>query len=81
MRVRFFANTPSTVNVVLPPPAGEMRHRTSALRDALRSRTSGDALHFLRDDWNFTDSGGADPPIFRPRPTTRGTTVPDTGPR
>jgi hypothetical protein len=66
VRVRFFANTPSTVNVVLPPQVGEMRHRTSALRDALRSRTSGDALFFLRGDWNISDPGGAEPPIFRP---------------
>ncbi|MFL6075185.1 MAG: hypothetical protein ACJ73S_17455 [Mycobacteriales bacterium] len=66
LRVRFFANTPDTVNVVLPPPAGEVRHRTSALRDALRSRTSGDALFFLEDDWNISDPGGADPPIFLP---------------
>jgi hypothetical protein len=66
MEVRFFANTPTTVNVVLPPPAGEVEGRSSALRDALRSRTSGDALFFLEDDWDISDTGGADPPIFLP---------------
>jgi hypothetical protein len=53
--VRFFANTPTTLNVVLPPPAGEAATRSGALRDALRSRTSGDALFFLEDDWNISD--------------------------
>ena len=66
MHVKFFANTPTTVNVLLPPRAGEVEIRSGALRDALRSRTSGDALFFLEDDWDISDDGGADPPIFLP---------------
>jgi hypothetical protein len=68
MDVRFLANTPTTVNVVLPPGAGEMEKRPMALRDALRSRTSGDALAFLEDDFSDQDDTGGDgtPPIVVP---------------
>jgi hypothetical protein len=78
MDVRFFANTPTTVNVVLPPRAGEMENRSGALRDALRSRTSGDALGFFEDDWDISDAGGIDPPIFLPPEDDAG--VPDPPP-
>jgi hypothetical protein len=77
--VTFLANTPTTVNVVLPPRAGEVENRSGALRDALRSRTSGDALFFLADDWNISDPGGADPPIFLPPEDDAGAPDPPNG--
>jgi hypothetical protein len=74
MRVRFLANTPTTVNVVLPPGAGEMEKRPRALRDALRSRTSGEALAFFEDDFWDDDPDEADgtPPIVVPAGDTDG---------
>jgi hypothetical protein len=59
--LRFFANTPDTLNVVLPPMIGEMDKRPAALRELLRSRTS-EAVAFGGDDFdfgNFFDSGPA----------------------
>ena len=52
MEVRFFDNTPTTVNVVLPPVAGEIEARSGALRDSLKSRTE-EALPWFNDDWNW----------------------------
>jgi hypothetical protein len=37
--VKFFDNTPGTLNVVLPPRAGEMSSRPAPVREQLRSRT------------------------------------------
>jgi len=76
--VRFHENSKDTLNVVLPPPAGEMAKRSKGLRDLLRSRTVAE-FRIGRDDFdfgNFTDGGPvghtdggdghtADPPIFR----------------
>jgi hypothetical protein len=42
--LKFFDNTPETLNVVLPPRAGEMSARSYALRAMLRSRTGEVAL-------------------------------------
>jgi hypothetical protein len=49
--VKFFENTPDTLNVVLPPRAGEMAKRPVSLREILTSRTSGDAFPII-DDFN-----------------------------
>jgi hypothetical protein len=59
--LRFFDNTNDTLNVILPPQAGEVSHRSAALKDLLRSRTSVELISG-GDDWdfgNFTDSGPA----------------------
>lgn len=58
VKLRFFANTPDTLNVVLPPEAGEMEKRPVELRERLSSRTS-EAVALFRDDFDigdFTDS-------------------------
>lgn len=70
MEVRFFHNTPTTVHVVLPPPAGEMEKRPVALRDSLRSRTA-EGFFLFNDDWNLSDRGTKDnlfPPPHPPWP-------------
>jgi hypothetical protein len=70
IEVRFFDNTPTSVNVVLPPPAGEMEKRPVALRDSLRSR-SAEGFFLFKDDWNFGDTGTKDsifPPPHPPWP-------------
>jgi hypothetical protein len=64
--VRFYANTPATVNVVLPPRAGELGKRPVALRDALSSRTSGDAVPPLGVDDADIEDDEKDPPIVLP---------------
>jgi hypothetical protein len=80
MKVRFFSNTPTTLNVVLPPPAGEAEKRSDALRDALRSRTSEAAFFEERgDDWNISDPGGRDPSIFFPPEDDAGAPEPPNG--
>jgi hypothetical protein len=65
--VRFYENTQTTLNVVLPPRAGGTRMST-ALRDRLRSRTS-DSAEWFHDDWDvgpfMGDGHTKDPPIFQ----------------
>ncbi|WP_248959144.1 hypothetical protein [Sphaerisporangium perillae] len=73
VKLNFFDNTHDSLNLVLPPRAGDVRNRTHALREILRSRTT-ESDAFLSDDFDFyfnTHSGGgpldpesADPPIF-----------------
>ena len=75
----FLENTKSTLNVVLPPPAGEMAYRSPTLREVLRSRTTPETRWF-QDDFDMGDLGDAkgpmpgadggdpdsiDPPIFK----------------
>lgn len=80
MHVAFFANTPTTLNVVLPPRAGELEDGSGALREALRSRTSEDAVFSGGgDDWNISDPGGSDPPIFLPPEDDAGAPKPPDG--
>ena len=73
--VRFFDNTPGTLNVVLPPRAGEMSSRPAPLREQLRSRTA-DSVGFFSDDFNignfdsidmFGDDDDKDHPPTPPR--------------
>jgi hypothetical protein len=52
---------------------GETQNRSGALRDALGSRTSGDAAFFLEDDWNISDAGGSDEVFFLPPEDDAGT--------
>lgn len=52
--VRFFTNTPATLNIVLPPKAGATENFPARLRDALASRTSDDTALFA-DDWFDND--------------------------
>ena len=61
-----FENTSNTLNVVLPPPSGEMSRRPARLRDVLRSRTEAlvsspeggaDDYDLFQDDFDFSDSG------------------------
>jgi hypothetical protein len=62
VKLAFFENTKDTLNVVLPPRAGEMAYRSKALREILRSRTSDAVTIASGDDWdmgNATDSGPA----------------------
>jgi hypothetical protein len=66
IHVRFLANTPTTLNVVLPPVAAEIERQPEGLRDALTSRTS--LLIESYDDYDPWDKGGVDPPIFGPGP-------------
>jgi hypothetical protein len=54
LTLRFFENTEDTLNVVLPPRAGQTSTRPPALRDVLRSRTTADA-GFLKDDFDIGD--------------------------
>lgn len=67
--VWFFSNTPRSLHVVLPPPEAEIATRPTALRDALRSRTSADfSAGFFADDWNISDPGNDPPIILTPHP-------------
>lgn len=70
LQARFLDNTPTTVNVVLPPRAGEMEKRPKALRDALRSRTAENAVELFQDDLDFGNFANAtkDTVIFGPEP-------------
>jgi hypothetical protein len=54
-RVRFHVNTPQTLNVVLPPRAGEVKQWPVAMRKALRSRTDR-GENWFSDDWNVSDT-------------------------
>lgn len=71
--LRFLENTQNTLNVVLPPRAGELSNRATALREALRSRTSS-TMALFKDDFDignfdsfdlFGDPEERDPPIFQ----------------
>jgi hypothetical protein len=64
--IHFHVNTPTTINVVLPPSAGETALRSEVLCEALRSRTAGDAFCFFEDDWNLSDYGTRDSVILLP---------------
>jgi hypothetical protein len=64
--VRFFDNTQTNLNVVLPSRAGGTSRWRPALQDRLQSRTSFFAAWF-QDDWDlgfFDDGHTRDPPIF-----------------
>jgi hypothetical protein len=72
--VKFYENTPGTLNVVLPPRGGEMSTRPAPLREQLRSRTANAELPF--DDFNignfdsidmFGDDDDKDHPATPPR--------------
>jgi hypothetical protein len=61
--VRFFENTATLLNVVLPPRADTVKRyfdsgddRLTALRDRLRSRTA-DSFPLFHDNWNWNDTG------------------------
>jgi hypothetical protein len=61
--VRFFENTATVLNVVLPPRAETVKRyfdsgdeRLTALRDRLRSRTA-DSFPLFHDNWNWNDTG------------------------
>ncbi|MFF3412874.1 hypothetical protein ACFYW8_43495 [Streptomyces sp. NPDC002742] len=64
INVKFYANTPKTLHVVLPPLESELEGRPAALRDALLSRTS-DADALFMDEWDLSDPGKYDERIFR----------------
>ncbi len=57
--VRFFANTPTTLSIVLPPKAGASENFPARLRDALVSRTS-NSTSLFGDDWWDNDPDHAD---------------------
>ena len=59
--VKFLANTPETLYVVLPPKAGTAEHYPVRVRDALRSRTSTHEALFA-DDWWDSDPDTGDHP-------------------
>jgi hypothetical protein len=58
---RFLDNTPDTVNVVLPPRAGDPSNRTRAFSEELESRTS-EGFPIFHDDFNI---GPGKDPDFR----------------
>jgi hypothetical protein len=66
VEVRFHVNTPETLHVVLPPRAGEIETQPVALRNDLRSRTASSDRGWFQDDFDISDTGGADPPINLP---------------
>ena len=65
--IRFLENSPTMLNVVLPPRAGEMEKRPVALRDALRSRTA-EGLVLFEDEWDIRNVGTKDTVFFPDEP-------------
>ena len=57
--LRFFENTSDTLNVVLPPRAGETSRRPARLRDMLRSRTADLVVvgAYWQDDFDLFSDG------------------------
>jgi hypothetical protein len=53
--LRFLENDSDTLNVVLPPRRGATEYQPMALREVLRSRTSG--LSAFKDDFDLGDFG------------------------
>jgi hypothetical protein len=55
LSLTFLENSRSAANIVLPPPAGAVKNRPPALRDALRSGTN---ERFLDDDFDIPSYNG-----------------------